>query len=103
MFHKYQTKLSHKVNILVVTEVTTLSLIVSANSTGCSHLTCPALNHPSNEQGGKYVEGGGKEGGDDAGGKEGQESSPCSLEKTRPENLKCYTCISCPDQTGVHI
>ena len=92
-------KLSHKVNIVVLTKVTILSFI-SGNSTGCSHLTCPALNHPRQEQGGKYIEGGGEEGGDDAGGKEGQKSSACSLEKTRPANVKYYACIAAQTRQG---
>ena len=85
MLKVFLTQSSNKVNILVITEFTILSFVISNNT---FHLTSPTLNHPSNEQGGEYVDGGGEEGGDDAGGKEGQKSSACSLEKTRPENEK---------------
>ena len=102
MLKVFLRRSSHKVNILVITKLTIQSFIISNNT---FHLTSPALNHPSNEQGGEYVDGGGEEGGDDAGGKEGQKSSACSLEETIPEKEKerYFACIVPPRHGCIYI
>ena len=84
---------SHKVNILVITEIPKLAFFTANRTWNLFHLACPALDHPGDEQGGEDVDGGGEESRDDAGGEEGQNGTACSLEKTRPENEKLFICL----------
>ena len=86
--------MSHKVNILVITEIPKLAFFTANSTWNLFHLACPALDHPGDEQGGEDVDGGGEESRDDAGGEEGQKGTACSLEKTRPEKKNCiFVCI----------
>ena len=85
--------MSHKVNILVITEIPKLAFFTANRTWNLFHLACPALDHPGDEQGGEDVDGGGEESRDDAGGEEGQKGTACSLQKTRPENEKLFICL----------